>query len=102
MNHSFFLCYLFGHSASKEIIISDTFLKQGSILFFFWLCNIMTYQTVIHNNCAANSVFNFVSWSTESPVMLHRVLVCTLTHVMHTRVPDGEALFHDVVHEVNA
>lgn len=42
-----------------------------------------------------------MSWSTERPVVLHRVLVRTLAHVMHTSVPDGEALLHDVVHEVN-
>lgn len=48
-----------------------------------------------------DSVFNFVSWSTECPVMLHRVLVRTLAHVMHTRVPNGETLFHYIVHEVN-
>jgi len=39
--------------------------------------------------------------SAESPVVLHRVLVGALAHVMHARVADGEALFHDVVHELN-
>lgn len=34
--------------------------------------------------------------------MLYRVLIGPLAHVVHTRVTDGEALFHDVVHEMNS
>lgn len=48
-----------------------------------------------------NSILHFVSWSAESPVMLHCVLVCTFAHVMDASVTDGETLFHDVVQQVD-
>lgn len=48
-----------------------------------------------------DSVFHFVCWPAECPVMLHCVLIGTLAHVVHPRVADGEALLHYVIHEVN-
>lgn len=87
----------------KKRIIGNTLLKRGPNVLGKKkkkdLCNIKDTFHPHHLWC--DSVFNFDSWSTESPVMLHRVLVGTFTHVMHTRVPDGETLFHNVVHEEN-
>ena len=47
------------------------------------------------------SVLSDTRRPTESPVVLHRVLVRPLAHVMNACVAYGEALLHDVVHEVH-
>ena len=47
------------------------------------------------------SVLNDTCRPTESPVVLHCVLVGPLAHVMNACVADGEALLHDVIHEVH-
>ena len=39
--------------------------------------------------------------STESPVVLHCVLIGPLTHVMHPSISDCETLLHNVFHHVD-
>lgn len=47
------------------------------------------------------SVIRLPGQSTESPVVLNRVLIGPLAHVMHPRVADCEALLCNVLHQVD-
>lgn len=88
---------------TKNNIIGDnTIIKVKFLIFYQEFYHMKTKQALAAaKSTSCNSVFNFVCWPAESPVMLHCVLIGTLTHVMHTCVADGEALLHYVVHEVN-
>lgn len=95
------LCCLSGLAYCATVIK----MKRKKTLLLITLLNCSFFKIMIcchmktnKNSGAVTSVFNFVSWSAECPVMLHGVLIRTLTHVMYTCVADGEALFHDVIH----